>query len=250
MRKKLKNLSIDSGTNAAGGLLGFVIGGPVGAVVGGAIVPIAKDILSRALSVYETKRIASVIEDAQKKIKKLIDTGSPTRKDLNSQKMKELIEGTLLKASRTYQSKKLPLIANLLAIAPFTNTPIENLNQTLVLAEQLSYQQLCILSIIGHNSFGAEKFKLSDKEWQSERKIKGDERHMGVYEDINYLTRNNLVFQVSSEGEKYVGIASFGITNIIPRNLILDYFGRLLFNGLRLAQIKPEDFKEIIEILK
>jgi hypothetical protein len=62
--------------------------------------------------------------------------------------LEELAEGTLLAAKDTYEKKKLPLIATLLANAYFTPSPVANLVDALHTAEMLSYRELCILAVV------------------------------------------------------------------------------------------------------
>ncbi len=249
-KKIVKGVSIDSTAGVAGAAVGFVIAGPVGSAIGAALSPVVKEVLSRTLTQKEKDRIDFVVEDAKKKIQQLVANGSKLREDMDPDQLKELFEGTLIKASQTYQEKKLPLISSLLATAPFTNTPLENLNQTLIFAERLSYQQICILAIIGRNTSlntAAGVLGLSDNDWISEQKTKSDERSRGIYEDIYYLETNRFLYQINDSN---TAIFLTGPGNVIPNKLFLHYEGRLLFNGLKLNDIASGDIEEIVKTLR
>ena len=156
-----KDLAIKTGSSVIGAGVGAVIAGVPGALIGSILTPIAEDVLNRMLSVKERNRVEKVRQYAESEIKRMIDSGSVPKQELDRRKVSELYEGVLLKAKSTYEEKKLPYIANLFAIAPFTNTPIENINQSLITAEQLSYRQLCLLGILDEAQF--KDLSLSDK---------------------------------------------------------------------------------------
>lgn len=250
-KKAIVNVGGDVIPAVGASVAGAAIGGPIGAVVGGLaglVSPVVKDMLSRALSVKEKERIEIVAEIAKQKIDEHIKLGHSLRKDFNKAKSSELFEGALLKAKNTYETKKLPLIANLFAKAPFTNTPLENMNQTLIHAEQLSYRQLCILSIIGENEFD-KKLGLSDKPYMHESDTKKyDEMSEGIYQDILSMIQLGILYQPAgrAEGGMYINFSGY----VVPNNLVFSYPGRLLYNGLELDQIPQADKEIIITVLR
>jgi hypothetical protein len=251
MRKIKKRIADTTGDLIPAVLAGGVTGGPIGAIVGGLsslVSPVVKDMLSRALSANEKERIKIVSEIAQQKISEHILLKHSLRKDLDHTKASELFEGVLLNAKNTYEAKKLPLIASLFATAPFTNTPIENLNQTLIFAEQLSYRQLCLLSIIGENMID-NKHELSDQPYMHMISKGYNECIEGIYQDILSLLYLGVIYQPAKLNMKtgmYINFAGY----IVPNNLILAYSGLLLSNGLELTQIADTDKAPIIKVLK
>ena len=240
-------MSIEAGSSLAGTGIGLFIAGPVGALLGAVVAPIASGFLKRALTQKETDRVERMYFLAIRRINENIKAGKPLRKDLDEARLQELTEGTLLKAKDTYEEKKLPFIANLLANAPFTHTPVTDLNQTLIYAEQLSYRQLVIISVIGRNvnnglHLSLDPLKLKDKKMQLE------ERVQGIYSDINHLLAIGILGQEMAPG---AGPAiSSGMFLISPSQVILLYSGRLIFSGMLLDYIDKKDADEIIEILK
>lgn len=245
---EFKELGVDATSGAVGAVAGAVLLGPVGAIVGSLITTGASYVLKRDLAKRERKRVEIVYDLALKKIKEKIDQGAGIRKDLDKEKLKELTEGTLLRAKDSYEEKKLPLIANLLAAAPFTSTPPENLNQSLIYAEQLSYRQLCILEIVYMNEWGEVKDLTDDPLFKKNGLAQLDEAVEGVYSDINHLLVLGLIGQELSPG---AGPAiSSGMFMISPARLRLLYPGRLLVNGLLLDQIEKDEIEAIVDVLR
>lgn len=239
--------AIDFGGDAAITLAGLSVAGPQGLLVSGLLIA-GKRVLSRVLTQREKDRADRVYEMAIKQIVQKIEGGTSPRKDLSRERYIELTEGTLLKAKDSYEEKKLPLIANLLAAAPFTNTPIENMNQTLIYAEQLSYRQLCEIAVVGQNEW-ENRLKLSNQPLgQTEGKKKYDELVTGIYAEVNHLLVLGLIGQELSKGAG-PAIPS-GMFMFAPANLKLLYLGRLLFNGLRLDEVDKRVFEQVVSALK
>lgn len=229
----------------SGAIIGTLIGGVPGTIIGAAYGAAMDDISQRMLSPMEKNRLETIQKLAESKFKEQMERGAGLRKDINQINLKELYEGMLLTARESYEERKLPLIANLIATAPFTNTPVENLIQTLITAEQLSYRQLCIIGVIGQNEW-ENIFKLREEPLQGKHYT--DEKIMGIYQDLNYLVALGILGQVLAEG---AGPAiSSGAELIAPVNLVLLYPGKLLFNAMNLDTVDKKDFDEIVKILK
>lgn len=243
--KNDKELQKKVGAGIVGTSIGAAIGGPVGGVIGAIITPITEDVLTRILSVKEKDRIEKVKGYAISEITRSLQSGSIPKNDFDTKSAAELFEGVLLKAKSTYEEKKLPYIANLFACAPFTSTPIENINQSLIIAEQLSYRQLCILSVIDKTQF--YNLGLSDKPLREEVLKINNEVFSGVYQDIVGLQLHGLIGQCKKSGlvtlDSYVGF-------VVPSELFLYHPGRLLCNGMKLSAIPESDTEKLIEILQ
>lgn len=247
--KFTKEVAIDAGSGVAGAGVGLAAAGPLGALIGGATAPILADVLKRFLSKREKSRVKRVAEIANRLIQKQIDQGSKPTANAKNRRMSELFEGTLLAAKEEYEEKKIPLLANLFARAPFTNTPLDNIVQSLILAEQLSYRQLCVVSVIGRNQWD-NSFNFSTKPLPYSLTGRGtpDEKTQGIYEDVNYLLVLGLIGQVFNKGAR-PAVAS-GTHFIAPANLTLLYPGLLLFNGMLLDEVDKECTDEIIKALQ
>lgn len=242
---KGKDLVAKTTSSVVGAGIGLAVGGPTGAIIGAIISPVAEDVLSRMLSYKEKSRIQKVKKFAETEIERIIATGATPKTGFDSKKASELFEGVLLKAKSTYEEKKLPYIANLFAVAPFTNTPIENLNQSLITAENLSYRQLCLLEIIDRSQF--EDLGLSTKPLREEVPKINDEVYSGVYQDIVGLILAGLVGQNANNP---IGNFSSYAGYVVPSSTFLYYPGRLLCNGMKLGNIPKEDIDPLIKILR
>jgi len=240
------DLAVKTSASVIGAGVGVVIAGIPGAIIGSILTPVVEDVLSRMLSVKEKNRIEKVKQFAEIEIQRMINAGSKPKNDIDRQKVSELYEGALLKAKSTYEEKKLQYIANLFAVAPFTNTPIENINQSLITAEQLSYRQFCLLEIFDRAQFS--NLGLSNKALRDEVTKINDEKYSGVYQDVLGLILLGLIGhqpdgRIISTFDNYAGF-------LIPSKLFLFYPGRLLCNGMQLSKIPDEDISSLIEILK
>lgn len=226
---------------------GFIIAGPAGAIVGVAAESAIEDVVKRFLSPRELKRIEKVLIHASQAYKEALKHGASPRTDIDREKYEELFEGTLLKARESYEEKKIPLLGNLFATAPFTSSPIENINQTLITAEQLSYRQLCILSVIGQNEMSRGSLNLSKEAIRDDNQKVFNEKVEGIYYDIYSLILMGLMVQMRGEGDEMKALFSEG--DITPQYVRLRYPGRLLFDSMKLDTIDKKDFEDIVTIL-
>jgi len=249
----VKDTSIDTVAGAVGAGVGVAVAGPPGALLGGVTAPILADVLKRFLSKNEKTRIQKAATLAGKIIQEKLDKGIPSTANAHDPKAKELFEGMLLSAKNSYEEKKIPFLANLFATAPFTNTPLKNIVQTLITAEQLSYRELCVIAVIGKCEWDKPS-KLSKQSLYSvkEKSSLLDEKTQGIYEDVNHLLILGVLGQIlGQENEKNPLAAMAGGRDLItPASLVLLYPGKLLFNGMQLDDVDKEDFDEIFEVLK
>lgn len=221
------------------------LAGPLGALGGAVFKPIVTDILKRKLSVLEQSRIDRVYGQALGLIKKKINSGLKLSENKTEDDLKLLLEGSLLAARDSYEDKKIPLLANLISNAPFTNTPTENLVEALKLTESYSYRKLCIISVVGKNlSLSTLPFKEKYKRKHATETI------LGVYFDVLSLIREGIFVQIEDDS-KHLKPVDY-IADIVIDRLKLYSLGRLLFVSLQLDSLDKEDpeFKKIFQILK
>lgn len=221
--KSLDDTVIEVGSNAVGGAVGAVagslLGGPVGAAVGGywgtVFTPVITNLAKRLLSPQELERMELVQKLGKKKFEENIDKGCKVREDLSKEKLTQLAEGILLTSRDAYEEKKIPLLANLVATAPFTSTPIENMTQTLHEAERLSYRQLCLLAIIDRNEYG-EGIGLSNLPFIKEKNKHHNEYVEGIYQDLNLMIVDGIIALISSF--KAGPMVASGVNLLFPQN--------------------------------
>lgn len=161
--KLIENVGSVAG-GAVGGVIGTVVAGPGGAVLGAfagtlienTIKKIGEDIKERKLSKAENKKVGSVYALASENISKKLIAGQVLREDnffeeseSDRSSAEEILERTLFAAQREAEEKKLPYYAQMFANIAFSkdvSRPIAN--QTIKIAEQLTYRQLLILNAI------------------------------------------------------------------------------------------------------
>ncbi len=255
--KTIENTSIETATSAGGAVFGMIvgnaIGGPEGVLLGGywgtVVTPIITSLAKTYLLPRELKRMELVYNLGKEKYNKLLKQGAKHRKDILLEQSICLTEGILLKSKDSYEEKKIPLLANLVAHSPFTNTPIDNMLQTLHEADRLSYRQLCLLSIIDSNGYGKDriKLKLSKSPFIEEKNKHLNELALGVYQDLNLMIVDGIIM-IANENSNAMMAA--GTQYIVPYNLRLLYPGTLLVNGLELSSIPDCDINPLIKILK
>lgn len=161
--KLIENVGSVAG-GAVGGVIGTVVAGPGGAVLGAfagtlienAIKKIGEDIKERKLSKAENKKVGSVYALASENISKKLIAGKTLREDsffeeseTDRSSAEEILERTLFAAQREAEEKKLPYYARMFANIAFSKDVSRSIaNQTIKIAEQLTYRQLLILNAI------------------------------------------------------------------------------------------------------
>ena len=235
--------TIDAGAASLGAALGMV-SGPGGSVLAAAAtVSLAN--LTRHLTHREERRLVQLTESTALQILQRIAAGSEPRTDVDPEEAKSLVEGILLQARNSYEEKKVPLLANLLATAPFPGTPVANLIAPLALIERLSYRQICLLALIpGYDP--NDYPPLTDGtlgDVQAAHPV--GEFAEGVLADLTELIRLGLVVPTVNRV-----IQEIPDGQVRPKFLRLTYPSRLLANGARLRQTIPEaDVAEIRDLL-
>jgi hypothetical protein len=148
----------------------------------------------------------------------------------------EVAEGILLVAQREHEVRKMTHLGNLLANIAFSpEITRDDANMLIRRAEELSYRQLLLLSIIGRK----QDFDL------------GQGAHHGM---IPFATAAVLQDLFDLYGRGFVvnegGEMSFGIPSLPPSNLIVRGPGRVLYNLMELASIDMGDLVPLAEILR
>lgn len=172
--KLIENVGSVAG-GAVGGVIGTVVAGPGGAVLGAlagtlienAVKKLGEDIKERKLSKAENKKVGSVYTLASENINKKLIAGKTLREDsffeeseTDRSSAEEILERTLFAAQREAEEKKLPYYARMFAnIAFSTDVSRPIANQTIKIAEQLTYRQLLILNAIATFQIGGVPLK-------------------------------------------------------------------------------------------
>jgi hypothetical protein len=161
--KELISLGAEITGATTGSVIGFITAGPIGAV-GGAIagpfltkgLEIVADFALRNLSHREKVKAGAGLSFAYRKIMQYLEAGKIPRddgffdKDYSGRSASdEILEGVLIKCKNEHEEKKLRLIGNIYAnVAFMSDISIAGANWLLQKGEELTYRELCIISLI------------------------------------------------------------------------------------------------------
>ncbi len=258
MTDEKKNELVDTSTlivdltgRSSGALKGFSIGGPAGAV-GGAISGVLIQYGLRAVVPIFTKgfasprerlRIATVLIIANEKINENLKQGRKIRGDGfftpgidERSPSEEIMEGVLRAAQKEYEEKKIVYIGNLLANLAFEEEVSRgDANRLIREAEQLSYRQLCILSL-GKNK---ERYALRKTDYRGGGQFSFS--LMVAMEDMSDVCTRGMI--------NFGGEALLGITDVNPGKMALQSTGNALYTLMELSEIRREDLEELAALL-
>lgn len=148
---------------AIGGLGRFATGpgsaaaiGAAGYVVKAVLEKVAGDMTDRHLSTREKFRVETAIRFARETIQRRLECDEQPRHDgffefdaTERFVAEELLEGVVLRCKNEHEEKKLRFISNIFANAVFLEIAGADANAVLLMAERLSYRQICVLAGIG-----------------------------------------------------------------------------------------------------
>ncbi len=261
--KSLISMGSDITSAAAGGIIGFLTGGPAGAAVGGPLgILIRKalsDITNRVLSTREKIRVGATAQFAITKIKERLNSGDKLRSDgFFEEKQKgrsdaeEIFEGVLLKAKNEHEEKKTRILGNIFVNTAFSGDfSAGEANHLLRIAENLTYREMCILSLV--------KRRDEIRGVELRRDWLGEVNPSVNSVTIDFSTEKTSVLQQAYElCNRGLMICSFSkedITalqtafDIIPDELTLTIMGRKYYKIMGLDDIPEKDVREVASYL-
>ncbi len=244
LRRRIPN-AIDISAAGMGAAIATAFPTPEGAAFVSATTTAAAQLAKALLTERQESRIERVLKLAESQIKQHVKRNGPAPRTTGSGDYGALLEGTLLTARDSYEEKKVLLLANLVATAPFTNTPASNLIDTLQLAERLTYRQLCILSVVpGYHP--DSRPPLTDKAFPKLFSVQSDEGGQGILHDLLLLVAQQLVVAVKDNAYLY----DMQTILLVPSSLRLSYPARIAVNAMRLvATIPVEDLVDVLKVL-
>jgi hypothetical protein len=254
---------VETGTDIAGATtgtaVGFLIGGPLGAIAGAAAGPaaartlrgLAVEFRERVLGHREEVRVGAVISFATAKIKEKLENGEQPRQDGfftdaedNRATAKEVFEGVVLAAQREAEEKKVRLYGNLLANLAFTqDVDRSQANFLITLGEDLSYQQLCLLSLFAQNNLllgGNNRLNLRASDYRSENSV-GMELIV-LLQEIYDLYQRGIV---SNGGDAMIAVADANPSQMLPVGAAAN-----LYNLMELWTVSTDDLNPLIRLLR
>ncbi len=258
---------VEAGSEIAGALagtaVGLLVGGPPGAVAGAAAGPVAARTLrgvaaefrERVLGHREEVRVGAAIAFASAKIKEKLEAGEQPRQDdfftdeeQNRSTAKEVFEGVILAAQREAEEKKVRLYGNLLANLAFAqDIDRSQANFLIRLGDQLSYRQLCLLSLFAQNTLvhgGNNRFNLRSGAYRGES---------GNVPPISW----NLLALLQETYDLYQrgilgngGSAMIAVLDANPSEMSPGGVAVNLYNLMELWTVDPADLNALIRLLR
>jgi len=262
---KAVELLINTGSNLAGAVagsaLGFLMAGPVGAIAGGTVGStftdilknVGKEVMDKKLSMAERQlvRCGAAYSFAINKIKNNLEFGATPvetffQKETPGERTtaEELLEGVLIKAKDEYEEKKVKYLGNLYGNIAFRNgISKQTCNQLINLASNLTYRQYCILAMIKNIA----KYNLSQEDYRGKNKFFSTES-MYFLQEIFDLYNINLIRCIQKnlpDSEVF-----FGLTDIAPGRLQLQWIGEILYTLLNLNEIDESEILNMVTFFK
>ena len=166
--ERAARISGDVTSASVGGLTGLVLAGPPGIVAGAAVASVLKEAIKSALDRAATQRAVTVFTLASKRICAERESGKQLRADgffddsvSGRSAAADVLEQIMQAVQQESEERKLPFIASLYASIAFREDVDRGMANLLVrTAEQLSYRQLCLLSVFMDR--GAHHLRTSD----------------------------------------------------------------------------------------
>lgn len=256
-KSKLQEL-IERGTNVVGTTTGAALAAISGSPeIGVALTAIGAtgiyqkvggELADRWLAPREAARVGSVMARSVEILQAELEKGRTLRKDgfFDEQDgrsdAEEVLEGVLRKAQSEYEEKKLEYIAHMWASACLNEffTP-GRLNHMVKLAEQLTYRQFTILTMVGEMSKADYKNLFGLREQNYEKAgLKMDSETSTILSEIMALHNLDCVRV----------IAQLGPIQIIPSEIKLGTWGPPLYNAMGFWKISPDEYLPVINHLQ
>lgn len=249
------NHLIQAGADIAGGATGAAVGlllaGPAGAVAGGMAGPtishtlqkIGREISARLLGKREEKRIGAALAFAARKIDANRAAGQSIRTDGffteeadGRSPADEVAEGVLMVVQREHEERKLPFYGNLLANLAFqSGYDRAQANLLIRLAQQLSYQQLCLLALTANkNAFPMQPSYRKNPRTASPAQVAALQQMMTLYQ-----------FGILTDASNGVWLS---LGDAVPVDGQLQWPGSALYNLMELWTLTPSDVQSVASL--
>lgn len=256
------NYMLQMGAQFAGGAVGSALGlislNPVLTVaLGGAGAAIGKglaDAVDKQLSSKEKMRTGGAAAVSLVTIRERIEQGLVLRNDdffdtdgQNRSSCEEIFEGMLLSAKNEHEEKKIKYIANIFSNTVFNGIAIGEANHVLKIATNLTYRQICVLSLIEQKK-NISQISLGKKLAREEDGLEELITNESIFlrEEIMELYQKGLIYVELNE-RPFVLLSCF---DIVPDNIMFTPLGELCYSIMGLGNIPDQDLIEIGDLLK
>ena len=254
---------IDNSTEIAGSTIsslavGLLTGDPIAATVAGmggkaleiGFKMIGNEISRRTVAPREKVRAGAAIAFALAGVRQRLENGEKPRqdgffdKDISGRsKNEEILENAILKCQREPEEKKTQYIAKIYENSIFEQKVSADLSHKIIKsAEQLTYQQLCILSMVGRRENEEEApgdFQLNP---QLDHSLELSKLLHDCFELVtNGYIQGGLTFTFNGRLPQY--------ETLNPKSLYLERIGIALFKLMDLQDIPDDDIIPIAKLL-
>ena len=242
--EKAKELILQGGEiagTAVGGALGFIADGPGGAAagaVGGLLLSkamaLAAEFAFRQLSRREKERVGGSLAFALAKIEQHLAEGDMPRNDgfFHAEQGErsasdEILEGVLFRCKNEHEEKKIRLLANIYANTAFMpEVSPAGANWLLQQAQELTYRQMCILSLVKQTGVRSASWGPRD----------GDPAFEMEYKSLESMFARDR----SPEA-----LRSYQETGARPSIIRLSRIGELCYKVMGLGEIPEDDLRQL-----
>ena len=211
---------------------------------------IVEDFAERMLSEAENRRVCDALISASQGIHKRIEDKEIPRtdgffdKDFSGRsRNQEILENVLLKCQREPEEKKIPYISNAYVNIVFEPEVSADLGHKIIKsAEQLTYQQLCILSMVGRRENSDEILR----DFRSNPQLDHPLELSKLLHDCFELVTNGYIqggLTLTSSGR----LPQYETLN--PDSMLLENIGAAIFNLMNLGDIPDDDITPIAKLL-
>ncbi len=214
-------------------------------------IEILGDMAQRHLSDRERSRVGAVASFAISNIANRLDTGELPRADQfmfssnGRSDADELFEGILIKAKNEHEEKKAPYIANVYSNIVFNDQiHIAEANHYLRIASNLTYRQLCILSLLS-NQEAVSKLRNND---YTDVEGKVGAMQGSLLQEIFETNQTGLMTMQAPGFSSMDAVLDF--TGILPSEMLLTQLGNRLYEVMGLKSIPREDITPIENMLR
>ena len=252
---QLINNSVEiAGSTTASLAVGLLTGDPIAAAISGmggkaleiAVKMIGNEILERMIGPREKVRAGAAIAFALAGIRQRLENGENEREDGFFDKnhwgrsdAEEVLENMVLKVQREPEEKKAQYIAKIYENSVFEQEISADLSHKIIKsAEQLTYQQLCILSMVGRRE-NAEEFR---RTFQTHSSLELSKLLHDCFELVtNGYIQGGLTLTFSGQLPRY--------ETLNPYTMHLENIGIVIFNYMNLFDLPDDDIAPIAKLL-
>ena len=211
---------------------------------------IGNEISERMIGPREEIRIGAAISFAIKGIRERLENGESLREDgffdknhTRRSDCDEVLENVVLKAQREPEEKKIPYISSIYENTAFEAEISANLSHKIIKsAEQLTYQQLCILSMVGRREDDEDILRNFQPNSQLEHPLELSTLLHDCFELVtNGYIQGGLTLTASGRLPQYEALN--------PNSMLLGNIGIAIFDLMSLQEILDDDIVPIAELL-